>query len=108
MGLRTPKVLGYGSLRRCGGITPTPPIQTAVNSLTRRSLALISLAAALAPQLSAQRTYDQEKMAANYADMQTHAWFTGGGWITDFALAKAQSKETGKPIFAYFTRTYAP
>jgi len=79
-----------------------------VNSLTRRSLALISLAAALAPQLSAQRTYDQEKMAANYADMQTHAWFTGGGWITDFALAKAQSKETGKPIFAYFTRTYAP
>jgi hypothetical protein len=47
-------------------------------------------------------------MAANYADMQTHEWFTGGGWITDFALAKAKSKETGKPIFAYFTRTYAP
>jgi hypothetical protein len=47
-------------------------------------------------------------MAANYADMQTHEWFTGGGWITDFALAKEQSKKTGKPIFAYFTRTYAP
>ena len=50
----------------------------------------------------------EDKMAANYADMQTHEWFTGGGWITDFDLAKEQSKKTGKPIFAYFTRTYAP
>jgi len=76
--------------------------------LTGRSLALISLAAVLVPGLSAQRTYDQEKMAANFAEMQTHSWYTGGGWITDFNEAKARSKKTGKPIFAYFTRTYAP
>jgi hypothetical protein len=79
-----------------------------MNLLTGRNLALMSLAAVLTSGLSAQRTYDQDKMAANYAEMQTHSWFTGGGWITDFDEAKAQSQKTGKPIFAYFTRTYAP
>jgi len=80
-----------------------------VNLLTRQSLVLIPLAALLAPELAAQdRTYDQEKMAANYAEMQTHSWFQDGGWMTDFDAAKARSAETGKPIFAYFTRSYAP
>ena len=79
-----------------------------MNLLTAPSLTLLSLAAALTPELTAQRTYDQDKMSANYAEMQTHSWYTGGGWITDFEEAKAKSKKTGKPIFAYFTRTYAP
>ena len=60
-----------------------------------------------APQ-KAQRTYDQEKMKASYEDMLTHDWYKDGGWITDFAVAKTRAKESGKPIFAYFTRTYAP
>ena len=75
--------------------------------LTQRSLALIPLLALLTPELAAQRTYDQEKMAANYAEMQTHSWFKDGGWLTDFDKAKAEAEKTGKPIFAYFTRTYA-
>jgi hypothetical protein len=29
-------------------------------------------------------------------------------WITDFAKAKEESRKTGKAIFAYFTRSYAP
>ena len=62
----------------------------------------------LASPLFAQRTYDQDAMRANYAEMQNHEWFTGGGWITDFDAAKAEAKRTGKPIFAYFTRTYSP
>ena len=77
-------------------------------SMTVRSLALLSLAGLLSPGLIAQQQLDQEKMKANYAEMQTHSWFTGGGWITDFAAAKAKAAETGKPIFAYFTRTYSP
>jgi hypothetical protein len=28
-------------------------------------------------------------------------------WITDYAKAKEASKKEGKPIFAYFTRSYA-
>lgn len=79
-----------------------------MTSLTRRGLALLPLAALLVPELSAQRTFDQEQMKANYAEMQTHSWFTNGDWITDFAAAKAKARETGRPIFAYFTRTYAP
>lgn len=67
------------------------------------------LAAGLLPaSLSAQRTYDQDKMTANFAEMQTHGWYTGGAWTTDFADAKARSEDTGRPILAYFTRTYAP
>jgi len=62
----------------------------------------------LAQPMLAQRTYDQEKMKASYAEMQTHSWFTGGSWITDFDAAKAKARQSGKPIFAYFTRTYAP
>lgn len=29
-------------------------------------------------------------------------------WTTDFDAAKARAKEAGKPIFAYFTRSYSP
>lgn len=29
-------------------------------------------------------------------------------WITSFEKAKATAAETGKPIFAYFTRSYQP
>jgi hypothetical protein len=29
-------------------------------------------------------------------------------WITDYEKALAESKKGGKPIFGYFTRSYAP
>ena len=29
-------------------------------------------------------------------------------WITNYETARATAKETGKPIFAYFTRSYSP
>lgn len=29
------------------------------------------------------------------------------GWLTDFERARAAAKQSGKPIFAYFTRSYA-
>ena len=75
-------------------------------SCTKWAIPLAALAlTAVAPGVVAQ---DQEKMKANYAAMLEHDWYTGGGWTTDFAAAKAKAKETGKPIFAYFTRTYSP
>ena len=74
-----------------------------------RPLPLLTLVLSLTgSSLAAQRSYDQDKMKANFAAMQTHSWFTGGSWITDLETAKAKAKASGKPIFAYFTRTYAP
>lgn len=29
-------------------------------------------------------------------------------WMTDYDQVKAKAKESGKPIFAYFSRSYAP
>jgi hypothetical protein len=29
-------------------------------------------------------------------------------WITDYDAAMAEAKKSGKPIFAYFTRSYSP
>lgn len=68
----------------------------------------LAAAALLAPSALAQRTYDQEQMAANFEEMLGHEWYTGGGWTVDFDAAKAKAKESGLPILAYFTRTYAP
>lgn len=74
---------------------------------------LLAVAATLAaasstPALALPQQPDQDKMKANFAEMQHHDWYTQGGWTVDFEAAKAESKRTGKPIFAYFTRTYAP
>ena len=69
-----------------------------MNQHLTRILPLCSMAAVLLAQgVVAQRTYPQDKMKANYAEMLTHPWYTGGGWTTDFAAAKAKAKETGKP-----------
>jgi hypothetical protein len=81
-------------------------METIVDRLVRRSLALLPLVAALAG-LPAQQQPDQEKLKQDYAEMQAEAWFKDAGWITDFDAAKQLAAESGKPIFAYFTRTYA-
>lgn len=35
-------------------------------------------------------------------------FLTKAAWITDYDQALAESKKVGRPIFAYFTRSYAP
>ena len=34
-------------------------------------------------------------------------FFKKATWFTDFAKAKDEAKKSGKPIFGYFTRSYA-
>ena len=36
------------------------------------------------------------------------AWLKNAGWITDYDAAKAKAAESGKLMFGYFTRSYAP
>ena len=66
------------------------------------TLALTMMAgAAYAQQPSQEKLPDmrEKKLAADF--------FKKATWITDFAKAKEEAKKSDKPIFAYFTRSFA-
>ena len=46
----------------------------------------------------------QAKLEAKLAE----SWFTDNGFTSDYDKAREMAKSAGKPIFAYFTRSYAP
>jgi hypothetical protein len=50
----------------------------------------------------------KDPMVAKYEEKLAEAWFKDGGWTDDYDAARAKAKETGKPIFAYFSRSYSP
>ena len=35
-------------------------------------------------------------------------WVGQAPWVTDYDEALAQAQQSGKPVFAYFTRSYSP
>ena len=41
-------------------------------------------------------------------DKLAESWFTDNGFTSDYDKAREMAKSAGKPIFAYFTRSYAP
>lgn len=45
----------------------------------------------------------QEKLDAKLAE----EWVAQAGWISDYDKARETAKKSGKPIFTYFTRSYA-
>ncbi len=49
----------------------------------------------------------QEDLKAKYEKKISEDWYTSAGWITDYEVALAKSKETGKPIVGYFSRSYS-
>lgn len=59
---------------------------------------LLALAAAVAAGEMEDRL--EEKLGKDFVK--------NAEWTTDFDAAKAKAKESGKPIFGYFTRSYAP
>ncbi len=70
-----------------------------------------ALIAALASSATAQpptRVYDQEDMMARKAELLKHDWLKQADWVMSYAKAKAQAAKSGKLIFTYFTRSYAP
>ncbi len=62
---------------------------------------LLGLAAIVAAQ-------DQEAMKANYEAKLAKDFVKNATWITDYDKALETAKARNKPIFAYFTRSYAP
>jgi len=64
------------------------------------------LAAGFATTAMAQESQEslQKKLDAKVAE----PWVEAGGWSLDYEGTLAKAKESGKPIVAYFTRSYAP
>ena len=67
----------------------------------------------LDPAIATQRQTDitelrgmEDPLATKLADKLEGPWLSVAQWHTDFEQALAKSEETGKPIFAYFTRSY--
>ena len=58
--------------------------------------------------LFAVTTASAQSMEEKRDKKLAEGWVSKNPWITDYDDALAKSKETGKPIFAYFTRSYSP
>ncbi|MEE2887603.1 MAG: hypothetical protein VX951_09250 [Planctomycetota bacterium] len=50
----------------------------------------------------------QDELKNKLAKKLAGTWIKNTAWQTDLADAKAKSKASGKLIFGYFTRSYAP
>lgn len=50
----------------------------------------------------------QEQLKERKEKKLQAAFLTRAPWLTDYDRAREESKKTGKPIFAYFTRSYSP
>ena len=63
-------------------------------------LIVATLLAGLAPAQTELERLRDAKLA--------ESWVTAAPWVTDYDDALAQAQQSGKPVFAYFTRSYAP
>jgi len=68
----------------------------------RRPLLALALLGALAAAARAQSLEErlEEKLKKPFV--------TNAAWVLEFDAAKRQARESGKVIFAYFTRSFAP
>jgi hypothetical protein len=64
----------------------------------------MSMVVALVLCLQAQ----EETLEAKRDKKLAEAWLKKADWITDYEKALKASAESGKPVFAYFSRSYAP
>ncbi len=79
-----------------------------IKSRTSRLAALVIGGGLLALPLSAQSRHDQEELIKRRDAKLAEEFIKNASWIHDYDAAKAQAKESGKPIFAYFTRSFEP
>lgn len=56
----------------------------------------------------AQDSDPQAKFQQDYEKKVAQSWFTDNGFTDDYDVALERAKEAGKPVFAYFTRSYSP
>jgi len=49
----------------------------------------------------------QAELTQKYESKVAESWFVDNGFTDDYEVALKRAGEGGKPIFAYFTRSYA-
>jgi len=72
---------------------------------TNSILALLATAGLTA---SACAQASQEDLIVRREEKLASGWIKLADWVLDYDEAMAKSKQSGKPIFAYFTRSYSP
>ena len=70
-----------------------------------RTLVAVVMALAAGGVAGAQES--QDALAAKRESKIQAAFMKKAEWIADYDKARAESKKSGKAIFAYFTRSYA-
>ena len=72
-------------------------------------IALAGLLLAGAAAVSyAQDTDPKTELEQRFEKKVAESWFTDNGFTADYDVARERAKEGGKPIFAYFTRSFQP
>jgi hypothetical protein len=69
------------------------------------ALAAIFAVGAWSPAQDKKKADDS--MEGKLAKLLEEPFFKKAPWITDYDAARAEAKKSGKPIFVYFTRSYA-
>ncbi len=49
---------------------------------------------------------EQGELKKRYDEKIGREWLKKADWILDFDRARAQARQSDRPIFAYFTRSY--
>ncbi len=70
--------------------------------LVRSAIVLLSLGVLLPAQ-----NKSQEQLVELRTEKLAKEVFKKASWVVDYDAARRRAKESGKPIFAYFTRSYA-
>ncbi len=70
-----------------------------------RRAALSAVLVALCASPAAAQNVDE--LRAKYETKIGEDWFTSNGWSDDYDLVRERAVESGKVIFAYFTRSYS-
>lgn len=76
-------------------------------TLTALALGVFGLTL-LTPATALQGGTDTAELQKRYEEKVSKDWLKKANWSLELEDALARAKKEGKPVFAYFTRSYSP
>ena len=72
--------------------------------------ALVLALGAMVPTSFAASAFrgEDDDLRAKLEEKLEQKFVSFGGWVTDYEAARAKARESGKILFTYFSRSYAP